>query len=62
MKTYTEKELKTRARYAMRYHLQDDPLASYTVLAENAAILLDHDEWLDNPDHWIWDIALQEGA
>lgn len=29
-----------------------------TMLAEETAKYLDHDEWLDDPDHWIWDIAV----
>ena len=28
-----------------------------TQLAEDAAHAFDHDEWLDDPDHWIWDAA-----
>ena len=30
-----------------------------TQLAENCANALDHDEWLDDPDHFIWEIALE---
>jgi hypothetical protein len=29
-----------------------------TKLAENAASYLDHDEWLDDETHWIWDVAV----
>jgi hypothetical protein len=42
-------------------HLTCDPDASATALAESAAITLGHDEWLDDPDHWIWDLALEIG-
>lgn len=34
---------------------------NYTRLAEEAAHYFDHDEWLDDETHWIWDLALQEG-
>ena len=44
----------------MRDHLRDYKDVNLTSLAENAAISLDHDEWLDNPDHWIWDLAVDE--
>jgi hypothetical protein len=40
-------------------HLACDPDASATTLAESAAIVLGHDEWLDDPDHWIWDLAIE---
>ena len=49
---------------ALRYMnalLRETPQASYTNLAEHAAQELDHDEWLDNPEHWIWDMALSIG-
>jgi hypothetical protein len=29
-----------------------------TALAEAAAHHFDHNEWLDNPDHWVWDAAI----
>lgn len=32
---------------------------NYTVLVEATAIELDHDEWLDDPDHEIWEIAIE---
>jgi hypothetical protein len=32
---------------------------STTELAETAADVLGHDEWLDDPDHPIWDWALE---
>lgn len=32
-----------------------------TQLAEEAAHRCKHPEWLDDPDHWIWDMALEEG-
>lgn len=30
-----------------------------TQLAEACANALKQDEWLDDPEHWIWDIALE---
>lgn len=32
---------------------------NYTALAEGAAHTFDHDEWLDDPDHWVWEKALE---
>ena len=28
-----------------------------TLLAEDCAKAFDHDEWLDDPEHIVWDIA-----
>lgn len=33
----------------------------YTALAETTAEELGHDEWLDDSDHEIWDLALEVG-
>lgn len=30
-----------------------------TGLAEDCALEFDHDEWLDDPDHWIWEVAVE---
>jgi len=30
-----------------------------TELAEGAAYMFKHDEWLDDPDHWIWDLPIE---
>lgn len=57
----THATLTTAARRAMFNHLACDPDASATALAESAAITLGHDEWLDDPEHWIWDLALSIG-
>lgn len=32
-----------------------------TQLAENAAHAFDHDEWLDDPDHFVWELAQKAG-
>jgi hypothetical protein len=34
---------------------------NYTGLAENAAVEHDCDFWLDDPDHEIWDLAIEVG-
>jgi hypothetical protein len=33
---------------------------SMTALAEAAAVAFDADHWLDDPEHWVWDLALEE--
>ena len=43
-------------RRYMRLHA--DEFDNATNLAEECAKYLDHDEWLDDSDHIIWDIAL----
>lgn len=30
-----------------------------TRLAENTAHALNHDEWLDDPDHEVWEVAIE---
>ena len=35
---------------------------NYTALAEIAAWEFDHDEWLDDPDHGVWEWALSAFA
>lgn len=34
---------------------------NYTRLAENAAWHFNRDQWLDDMDHWIWDLAVDVG-
>lgn len=38
--------------------LHIDPLTTCTQLAEYTAVSLNHDEWLDDSEHWIWELAL----
>jgi len=33
-----------------------------TALAESAALIFDHPEWLDDETHWVWDLAVDLGA
>jgi hypothetical protein len=49
----------TIAEQDMRTYLSFFPLSSLTKLAEYAANEQSHDEWLDDPAHEIWDIALE---
>ena len=49
---------KSEARQRMQGELYDDPNVTATELAEVIAWEMNHDEWLDDPDHWIWDLAL----
>ncbi len=37
--------------------LWDDGAVNCTRLAENAAHEFNHDEWLDDDSHWVWDLA-----
>lgn len=30
----------------------------FTHLAETAADAFERHDWLDDPDHWVWDIAI----
>jgi len=36
----------------------NDSERNATHLAENAAVEFDHDEWLDDETHWVWEFAL----
>lgn len=49
--------LKDKVKQWMESHHQDygDNL---TKLAENAAWEFDHDEWLDDQDHWVWELSV----
>lgn len=51
-----ELAIKNWMRYNYQYH------DNATELAENCAWALDQDQWLDDPDHIIWDIALDYTA
>jgi hypothetical protein len=52
-----------RLSKAIRNHMQFlmdiDPLDNATILAEEAAWAFDRGEWLDDPDHEVWEIALE---
>lgn len=34
-------------------------LVDCTVLAENAAHAFEADDWLDDPEHWVWSAAVE---
>jgi hypothetical protein len=38
--------------------LGENDEANATQIAENVAHEMDHDEWLDDETHWIWDVAM----
>lgn len=58
---------KKQVRRFMRMELEDrdhpdlwfDGEINYTRLVENAAWHFDHDEWLDDETHWVWDLAVE---
>ena len=50
--------LKSKAKKAMALISEAGDFCA-THLAEMTAIELNHDEWLDDPDHWIWEVALE---
>ena len=39
-------------------YLDDCGICNLTTLAEDCAHELGHDEWLDDPDHEVWEIAV----
>lgn len=59
------RDLTRRAEAAHRYHaktamrslLAASPDLNATCLAEHAADVLDRPDWLDDPEHWVWDLA-----
>ncbi len=42
----------------IRQWMEFDTAEDATQLAENAAHEFGHDEWLDDPDHQVWEIAI----
>ena len=56
-------EIKKMGRHIISSHNWDVRdsigLVNATKLAENIAWELKHDEWLDQEDHELWDIALE---
>lgn len=57
------REFESRAKDIMYDMLEEATVpweqVSLTELAETAALELGHDEWLDDPDHLVWDWALE---
>lgn len=50
-------EFERQVKNWMFYHQNN--YDNSTELAENACWENDCDSWLDDPDHWIWDYALE---
>jgi len=55
LRAYDNGEWSIVSRY--RY-LDSCGIADLTTLAEDCAHALDHDEWLDDPDHEVWEVAV----
>ena len=56
----SEAKLKARVRAWMYNDAEYDPHlcgVNCTQLAENAAHMFSHDEWLDDEQHWVWELA-----
>jgi len=56
---WTEKTLSGKIRGVMETILEIEPLESASLLAEECAFAMGHDEWLDDPDHEVWEVALE---
>lgn len=54
---YENEQLKTHVKEWMQLH--HTYYTGPTKLAEAAADDFGYDEWLDNFDHWVWDLALE---
>ena len=52
--------LKTKAKRMMEHLCCLELPDTATELAEITAIEMCNDQWLDDPGHWIWEIALQK--
>lgn len=54
----SDSSLRAEAANHMANLLHIDPLTTRTQLAKYTAISLYHNEWLDDSEHWIWELAL----
>jgi hypothetical protein len=52
-----ESQIKKQARKWFAPHAQE--YRNLTDAAESCAWELGHDEWLDDPDHWVWELAIE---
>lgn len=52
-----ESGIKAQARQWFALHAQE--YGNLTDAAENCAWELGHDEWLDDSDHWVWELAIE---
>ena len=55
----TLEKLHDEAKKIMLRDLRENHEITLTAMAENAAIELENDEWLDDSDHWIWELAVE---
>ena len=56
----SEAQLRSEAETAISLEmLQFDHPKNATELAETIAFLSDHPEWVQDPDHWIWDLCAE---
>lgn len=58
---YLSKKERNEVADVMRKHVgesRETYVGDTTSLAEDAAHDLDHDEWLDDPHHDVWEIAV----
>jgi hypothetical protein len=53
----SESKIKAQARKWFALHAQE--YRNLTDAAESCAWELGHDEWLDDPDHWVWELAIE---
>ena len=52
--------LKFKASQWMDHICMSELPNTATELAEITAIEMYNDQWLDDPNHWIWELALQK--
>jgi hypothetical protein len=52
-------EEREHARVIMAFWIAKLGPDNMTMLAENTANEMGHDEWLDDETHWIWDLAAE---
>ena len=50
--------LEEEIRDVMETVQEVDPVDNATILAEECCWIMGHDEWLDDDDHVVWEIAL----
>ena len=51
--------MEDKIRGMMRNCMDIEPLDNATLLAEETAFAFGCDAWLDDPDHIVWEIALE---
>ena len=55
-----KKNIKALAARHMEHICLSKPPNTVTELAESTAIDMHNDQWLDDSNHWIWELALQK--